>query len=55
MNATFDERKIALKKMVGPHAFVENEQCSVVYMKEEFHVKFVAILQIIPMKKVSIL
>jgi hypothetical protein len=29
-NATFDEAKIALKKIAGPHAFVENEQWSVV-------------------------
>jgi hypothetical protein len=25
INATFDEAKSALKKIVGPHAFVENE------------------------------
>jgi len=24
-NATFDEAKTALKKIVGPHAFLENE------------------------------
>jgi len=31
--------------MVGPHAFVENEHWSEVRMKEEFHARFVAILQ----------
>jgi virulence-associated protein VapD len=51
INATFDETKIALKKIAGPHAFVENEQWSVVYMKEEFHAKFAAILQIIYQQK----
>jgi len=50
-NATFDEAKIALKKIVGPHAFVENEQWSVIYMKEEFHARFAAILQIIYQRK----
>jgi hypothetical protein len=44
INATFDEAKIALKKITGPHALVENEQWSVVYMKEEFHVKLATIL-----------
>jgi hypothetical protein len=34
-----------LKRIAGPHVFVENEQWSVVGMKEEFHAKFVAILQ----------
>ncbi len=46
-NATFDEGKIGLKKIASSHAFVENEQWSVVHMKEEFHVRFVTILQII--------
>ncbi len=36
-----------MKKITSPHAFVENEQWNVVHMKEEFHAKFVAILQII--------
>ncbi len=43
VNATFEEAKIALKRIVGPHAFVENEQWSVVCMKEEFHARFAAI------------
>jgi hypothetical protein len=46
-NATFDEAKVALRKIASPHAFVENEQCNVVRMKEEFHVRFVTILQMI--------
>jgi adenosyl cobinamide kinase/adenosyl cobinamide phosphate guanylyltransferase len=51
VNATFDEAKTTLKKIAGPHAFIENEQCSVILMKEEFHVKFAAILQIIYQKE----
>ncbi len=46
-NATFEEAKTTLKRITGPHAFVENEQWSVVRMKEEFHARFVAILQIL--------
>ncbi len=44
INATFDEAKTTLKKIVGPHAFVKNEQCNVVCTKEEFHAQFVVIL-----------
>jgi hypothetical protein len=44
INATFEEAKIALKITARPHVFVENEQWSVVHMKEEFHARFVAIL-----------
>jgi hypothetical protein len=33
-NATFDEVKIAWKKIVSPHVFVGNEQWSVVRMKK---------------------
>ncbi len=47
VNATFDEAKTALKNIVGPHAFIENEQWSVVRMKEEFHVRFATMLQIL--------
>jgi hypothetical protein len=43
-NATFDEAKIILKKIVGPHVFVESEQWKVVHMKKEFHARFIAIL-----------
>ncbi len=46
-NATFQEGKLALKTIAEPHAFVENEQKNVLCMKEEFHPRFVAILQII--------
>jgi hypothetical protein len=46
-NVTFDEEKFALRKIVSPYAFVKNEQWSVVCMKEEFHVRFATILQII--------
>ncbi len=50
-NATFDEAKITLKKIASPHAFIENEQWNVICMKEEFHAKFVAILQFFLSKK----
>jgi hypothetical protein len=46
-NVTFDKTKTSLKKITSPHAFVENEQWNVVHMKEEFHAKFVVILQIV--------
>ncbi len=46
INATFDETKTTLKKIASPHAFVENEQCNAIRMKEEFHAKFALILQI---------
>jgi hypothetical protein len=46
-NATFDEANVVLRKIASPHAFVENEQCNVVRVKEEFHVRFVTILQMI--------
>jgi hypothetical protein len=36
-----------LRKIAHAHAFVENEQWNVVHMKEEFHAKFVVILQTI--------
>jgi hypothetical protein len=36
-----------LKKIAEPHAFVENEQRNALRMKEEFHPRFLAILQII--------
>jgi len=40
-----------LKKIASPHAFIENEEWNVVCMKEEFHAKFVAILQIFYQRK----
>jgi len=40
-----------LKKIASPHAFVENEQWNVICMKEEFHAKFAAILQIFYQRK----
>jgi len=38
--------KIVLKKIVGPNEFVENEQWSVICMKEKFRPIFATILQI---------
>ncbi len=32
VNVTFEEAKIALQRIASPHAFVENEQWSVVHM-----------------------
>ncbi len=46
-NATFQKVKTTLRKIIGPHAFVENGQWSVIHMKEEFHIRLAAILQII--------
>ncbi len=46
-NVTLEEAKITLKRIARPHTFIENEQWSVVHMKEEFHARFVTILQII--------
>jgi hypothetical protein len=39
-NATFEEAKTTLIKIVRLHAFVENEQWNVMCMKEEFHARF---------------
>jgi hypothetical protein len=50
-NAIFDEAKTTLKRITSPHVFVENEQWNVVHMKEEFHAKFAAILQIFYQRK----
>ncbi len=47
----FKEAKTALKIISGPHAFVENEQSSVMCMKEEFHARFATILQILYQKE----
>jgi hypothetical protein len=49
--ATFEEAKTSLKRIIGPHAFVENEKWSVVRTKKEFLAKFVAILQILYQKE----
>jgi hypothetical protein len=49
-NATFEEAKTALKRFVGPHVFVENEQWNVIHMKKEFHARFATILQILYQK-----
>jgi hypothetical protein len=40
-----------LRKIARPHAFVEDEQWNIVRMKEEFHARFVTILQIIYQQK----
>ncbi len=50
-NATFEDAKTALKIIVSPRVFVENEQWNVVCMKEEFHARFAAILQILFQRK----
>jgi hypothetical protein len=46
-NVIFEEAKTTLKRIARPHAFLENEQWSVVRMKEEFHARFAIILQIL--------
>ncbi len=47
INASFEEAKIGLKRTRIPHNSIENEQWNVVRMKEEFHARFVAIVQIL--------
>jgi hypothetical protein len=51
-SATFDEAKTTLKKITSPHAFVENENWSVIHMKEEFHARLVVIFVIFLPKRV---
>jgi len=46
-NALVKEAQVALKNIIGPEAFINKEQWSVIWMKEEYHARFVAILQII--------
>jgi hypothetical protein len=46
-NTLVREMQIALKNIARPNAFVEKEQSNIICMKEDFHAKFVAILQII--------
>ncbi len=43
-NATFDKAKTTCKKIVRPHAFVENEQWNVMRKKEQHHARFADIL-----------
>jgi hypothetical protein len=50
-NVAFEEAKTTFKRIIGPHAFVKNEQWNVVCMKEDFHVRFATILQIIYQRK----
>ncbi len=50
-NATSEEAKTALKRIASPHAFVQNEEWNVIHMKEEFHVRFATILQILYQKE----
>jgi hypothetical protein len=40
-----------LKRIASPHAFVQNEEWNVIHMKEEFHVRFATILQILYQKE----
>jgi hypothetical protein len=37
--------QVALKNIAGPNAFIDKEQWNMIHMKEEYHAKFVAILQ----------
>jgi hypothetical protein len=47
LNALFKEAQVALKNIIGLDAFVNKEEWSVIWMKEKYHGRFVAILQII--------
>jgi hypothetical protein len=46
-NALVKEAQVALKNIVGPEPFVNKEQWSVIWMKEEYHSRSITILQII--------
>lgn len=43
-NALVKEAQVALKNVVGSNAFVNKEQWSVIWMKEEYHAKFAVIM-----------
>jgi hypothetical protein len=43
-NALLKEAQVALKNIVGSNAFVNKEQWSVIWLKEEYHAKFVIIM-----------
>jgi hypothetical protein len=40
---------VALKNIIGLDAFIDKEQWSVIQMKEEYHAKFAAISNHLPM------
>jgi hypothetical protein len=46
-NALVKEAQVASKNIVGLDVFINKEQQSIIWMKEEYHTKFVTILQII--------
>jgi hypothetical protein len=46
-NTIIQELKIVFKRIMNPDVFVENEQWSVICMKEDFRPRFATILQII--------
>ncbi len=43
--------QVAFKNKVEPNAFVNKEKWNVIQMKEEYHAKFITILQIIYQRK----
>ncbi len=43
-NALVKEAQVALKNIVSPDAFINEEQWNVIYMKEKYHAKFITIL-----------
>jgi hypothetical protein len=45
------EAQVALKIIMRPYAFINKEQWNVIWMKEEYHAKFVTILYIIYQQK----
>ncbi len=50
-NTLIIEAQVVLKNIVGLDVFVNKEQWNTIRMKEEYHTKFVAILQIIYQQK----
>jgi hypothetical protein len=46
-NALIKKIQVALNNMIGLDPFINKEQWSIIWMKEQYHAKFATILQII--------
>jgi hypothetical protein len=55
VNALIKKVEVILKRLVGSNVFVENEQWNIIHMKQEFHPRFVNILQNIYQKQIGLL
>lgn len=47
LNALVKEAHVVFKNTTRPNAFVNKKQWSMIWMKEEYHARFMTILQII--------